>query len=44
MGDAFRRCGLSRRGLRVHGVTLSLVWGGCLLEVEFLAWSAEGTW
>ena len=35
---------MSRRGLRLHGVTLSLVCEACLLGVEFLAWSAEGTW
>ena len=38
------RCRLSRRDLRVRRVTLFLVWGGCLLTVEFLAWSAEETW
>ena len=30
--------------MRLHGVTLSLVCEACLLGVEFLAWSAEGTW
>ena len=30
--------------MRLRGLTLFLVCGGCLLGVEFLAWSAEGTW
>jgi hypothetical protein len=44
VGNASGRCRLSRRGLRVYRVTLSLFWGRCLLGMEFLAWSAEETW
>ena len=43
-GHASGSCRLSERGLRVRGVTLSLVLGRYLLGVEFLAWSDEETW
>jgi hypothetical protein len=54
VGNASGRCRLSRRGLRVYGVTLSLFWGRCLLGLDgvscvvcrrdlvLLSWMGEG--